>query len=445
MSKRIIIIGGGPAGIEAAKGAARHGADVTIVSNAPIGGRAGWHSLLPSKVWLTVAETLGYFHEADAVGIVDVPVVSPEPETVLARLHQIKEAWNAQQQQELADLGVSIVSGTAVFAAPERLELHDKDGSVTGEMTADAFIVTSGSVPIFPPNMKPNGKGIIAPRFAGALRVLPKSMVVVGGGATGSEYAYLFNRLGLEVTWVVDHQGILPEFDAEVAPFLQKALEKQGIRIVAGQMASEIEDQGDRVVVTLVDSTKIKADMAFLAIGRRPDVSDLNLAATGLTVVNGTVPVDEYGRSARDHIYFAGDVTGAPMIANRAMAQAWTAGRHAAGDDVSGFQLNTMIGAVYTEPQVAQIGRLDSTTVQVPYAAGLKGHLLPESGFVKLGYDSENGRLTGGVAVGHHAADLLAPLVVAMKAEMNIYDLGMLYSAHPSLSELLFIAARLAK
>ncbi len=396
MSKKIIIIGGGPAGIEAAKAAKREGADVTIVSNAPIGGRAGWHSLLPSKVWLTVADTLGVFQEADVLGIAHPPIVDTDPGDVLARLQQVKAAWNEQQQQVLLGLGVEIVTGTAVFTSPNSIELRDKDGNTTGEMQADAFIITAGSVPIFPPTMKPNGKGIIAPRFAGALKRLPQSMIVVGGGATGSEFAYLFCRLGLEVTWIVEQKGVLPDFDPAAGQFLADVLVQHGVKLVLGHRAEDIEDMGDYVHVTLADGSKHKAEMAFLAIGRKPDVGNLNLEAAGLPVENGTVAVDEYGRSATSHIYLAGDVTGSPMIANRAMAQAWVAGRQAAGGSAEPFASETVVAAIYTEPQVAQIGDLSGPsikTVQVPYAEGMKGHLVAEDGFVKVGYDVENGRI----------------------------------------------------
>ena len=368
MTKKIVIIGGGPAGIEAAKAAKREGADVTIVSNAPIGGRAGWHSLLPSKVWLTVADTLGVFHEADALGVSHPPIVEPAPADVLARLQQVKAAWNEQQQKALHDLDIEILTGTAVFNSPNSIELRDKEGNPASEIEADSFIITTGSVPVFPPDMKPNGKGIIAPRFASALKKLPKTVVVVGGGATGSEFAYLFCGLGLEVTWIVSEKGVLPDFDRAAAQFLADAMVKSGVKLVRGERAANIEDMGDFVQVALEDGSKYKAEMAFLAIGRKPDVGNLNLEAAGLPVENGMVIVDEYGRSANPNVYLAGDVTGSPMIANRAMAQAWVAGQYAAGGIAETYDAETVISAIYTEPQVAQIGELSGPSIKTTRA-----------------------------------------------------------------------------
>lgn len=442
MPKQIVIIGGGPAGIEAAKAARAQGAEVTLVSNAPVGGRAGWHSLLPSKVWLSTADAAGVLHETPELGAPSL--AAPSAAAVLERLRAVRQRWNEQQQQQLVEMGVKIVTGTAVFHSADTLDISDKDGAVTQQLCGDAFIVTSGSVPIFPPTMKPNGKQIIAPRFASGLDPLPPSIVVVGGGATGSEFAYLFNRLGVQVTWVVDELGVLPEMDRDAANFLAQTLQEQGVTLAAGHRAARIEETAVGVRVVTVDGASHEAAMAFLAIGRKPDVSGLNLDAAGLTVANGTTAVDAYGRSTQPHIYLAGDVTGAPMIANRAMAQARVAGLHAAGAATAPFAPELVIAAVYTDPQVAQVGTMHGETVQLPLSAGLKGMLSPAGGFVKLVYDGENGRLRGAVAAGAHAADIVAPVAVALHAGMTVSDFAGLYGAHPTLSELAFAAARAA-
>ncbi len=431
MTKKIVVIGGGPAGIEAAKAAAKAGGEVVLVSNAPIGGRAGWDSLLPSKVWLT------------AVGNGTEPV---DPEAIVARIKTVKESWNGQQQAELADLGVQVLRGTAVFTSPHTVTITNDDGEQS--LTADAFIVATGSVPVFPPTMKPNGKNILAPRFASAMDSLPESVVVVGGGVTGTEFVYLFNRLGMDVTWVVNQSGVLPDFDREAAQVLADEFAARGVRIVEGHAAERIDQIGEGVSVATTNGENYLAAMAFLAIGRKPDVAGLNLEAVGEDIPS--------------HIYLVGDATGRPMIANRATAQAWAAGQHAAGQAPIPFSESTVIAAVYSEPQVAQIGQLSGDgieTVRVAYGASLKGHLLPVGeSFVKLAYvggntstelernagtePGRNGRLVGAVAVGHHAADVLAPVMVAIHAGMTVQDFSALYAAHPTLTELAFAAAR---
>lgn len=445
MSKKIVIIGGGPAGIEAAKAAAKAGAQVTLVSNTPLGGRAGWHSLLPSKVWLTAADTLGAFAEAEGMGLFGAAGQADAP-AIVERIKVVKAGWHSQQQAALAKAGVAVVIGTAVFHDSHTLTISQEESQFS--LAADAFIVATGSVPVFPPTMRPNGRNVLAPRFASALHTLPKSMVVVGAGATGTEFVYLFNRLGLAVTWIVDQFGVLPDFDRQAAQTLVAILARRGVTIVAGHMAERIDQIEAGVAVATTDGALHPAAAAFLAIGRKPDTADLNLAAAGLTLEKGTVMVDENGRSPQPHIYFAGDASGLPMIANRAMAQAWAAGRAAAGQPPVPFSELTVIGAVYAEPQVAQVGVLQGEglkTVSVPFSASLKSHLLPdEEAFVKLAYAEENGRLTGAVAIGPHAADVLAPVMVALHAGLAVSDLAALYAAHPTLSELAFAAARVA-
>ena len=423
--KKIVVIGGGPAGIEAAKAAAKAGGEVTVVSNAPIGGRAGWHSLLPSKVWLTAVDETA-------------PV---DPAAVVAQIKTVKESWNGQQQAELEQLGVAVLRGTAVFSDPHTVTISNDDGE--SSLTADAFIVAAGSVPVFPPKMRPNGKNVLAPRFASALDSLPESVVVVGGGVTGTEFTYLFNRLGVDVTWVVDEAGVLPEFDADAGQLLTAELTARGVRLVHGHRATHIDQISGGVSVATANGQTHLAAVAFLAIGRKPDVAGLNLEATGAEMP--------------PHIYLVGDAAGAPMVANRAMAQARVAAQQAAGQTATAtplnadtsFNKNRVITAVYSEPQVAQIGQLSGDgieTVRVAYRASLKGHLLPpDEAFVKLAYGGENGRLTGAVAVGHQAADLLAPVMVAIHAGMTVQAFATLYAAHPTLSELTFAAARAAK
>lgn len=446
MSKQIVVIGGGPAGVEAARAAATTGAQVMLVSDAPIGGRAGWHSLLPSKVWLTTADSLALLWEIGQLSMGGQAAAQPSLQEILDRIQRVKERWNGQQKAQLEELGVQFMQGIGSFETSETLVVTG-DGGESERLSADAFIVTTGSAPIFPPRMRPDGKRIIAPRFASSLDDLPSRMIVVGAGATGSEFAYLFDQFGVDVTWIVDQYGVLPPFDRDAARVVADAFVARGVRLVEGQPAERIDTDEGGVSVVLAGGRSYDAEKAFLAIGRRPDVDKLNLEATGLTVRNGMVSVDQYGRSHCSHIYFAGDVTGTPMVANKAMAQAWVAGKHAAGADPAPFPPGVVIHAIYTEPQLAQVGQVSGPgieTVQIPYDAGLKAHLEPSGrGIVKVAY-GRNGRVVGGVAAGSHAADVMAPVAVAVRADLSVHDFGVLYGAHPTFSELAFAAARQA-
>lgn len=448
MSNHVVIIGGGPAGIEAARAAAQAGGKVTIVSEGPVGGRAGWHSLLPSKVWLTAADTLGLLSEAASIGLSIEGDPQPSAAGILKRIKQVADIWNSEQMGLLNALQVTVLTGSASFESENRLAVKNSDGEITARLEADAFIIATGSVPFFPPELKPDGKRVIAPRFASHLEALPADIVVIGAGPTGSEFVYLFNRLGVKVTWIVDQYGVLPAFAPLAGRFLAETLVKRGVNLVADQLAVRIEYQDDGVVVETSTGDCYRAAMAFVAIGRFPDLSRLSLDNASLPLEPRTaVPVDEFGRTKVKSIYAVGDAAGAPMIANRAMAQAWVAGRHAVGADVPSFRAETVIYATYTEPQVAQVGLVSGKgvyTLRLPFHVNLKAHLLLEpEGFVELAYFDDR-RVAGGVAVGVHAADVLAPVALAVQQAASIDDLTSLYGAHPTLSELAFTAARLA-
>ncbi len=450
-SRRIVVVGGGPAGVEAALAAASGGAQVTLVSEGPLGGRASWDSLIPSKIWLDAADGLGEVTGMAARGLGDLPLAQVQPDLVLARIRRVAEGWSSVAQSRLAALGVSVRNGVASLSGPGRLSLAEGEGQAPTLIEADDVILASGSVPRFPPGLRPDGKRVLAPRFAGSLRSLPPDIVVVGGGATGSEFASLFARLGVRVTWLVGPRGVLPELAPAAGHDLTQALAAHGVSVQIGAAGARVEPEGEGVVVTDTAGGRHAAAMAFLAIGRTPDLGRLNLAAVGLSPdAQGLLAVDGYGRTAAAGIYAVGDAAGGPMLANRAMAQAWIAGRHAAGLTVEAYRPETVIHAVYSDPEVAQVGLLEGSDAEVcrvrlPYPAVLKSWLAPAaSGWFELAYDPASRQVRGAVAIGAHAADLLAPVALAIQVGVSLEQLAATFAAHPAISELAFAAARVA-
>ncbi|CUS02292.2 putative Dihydrolipoyl dehydrogenase [Candidatus Promineifilum breve] len=443
MTKHIIVIGGGPGGIEAACTVAANGGRATIITDSSLGGRAGWDSLLPSKVWLTAADRLGEIDAARTLGL-SATANAVDTADVLARLKAVEESWNSAQQAALEELGVEIITGVASFVGPQTVEVVG--GDVHAQHTADAIIVATGSVPWLPEGLKPDGRRVIVPRFISHLEQLPRRLVVIGGGPTGCEFAYLFNRLGVAVTWVVDYYGVLPNFHPDAGALLAESLRAQGVELLAERAASHIDRSESGVVVHLDDGHTLEADMAFVAIGRRPDWGRLNLSAAGIDPTDGRVTVDAFGRCTNPAVYLVGDADGGLMHANKAMAQGRVAALHALGLPVEPFNPDNVLLATYTDPQAAQVGQvegLDVITRRVSYNAALKPSLTGETaGFVEISYRQEDGRLSGGLAVGPHAADVLAPVAVALQLKATIDQLAGIYVAHPTLSELVFLAAR---
>jgi dihydrolipoamide dehydrogenase len=451
--KHVAIIGAGPAGVAAALAAAQAGAEVTLIGVEPPGGRANWHSLLPSKVLLTAADGLGALEQLPDLGILFNGAAAPDVDALTQRMHDLAHQQSAQQAALLRQGNVRWIVGVATFAAPHRLQVVETEQSTY--VDADAIVIATGSVPIFPPNLKPDGNRIIAPRIVSKLPRLPSTMAVIGGGVTGTEFAYAFARLGVGVTWLVDEYGVLPPFDPEPVAVLVEAMSQLGVQRIEGvAVASAVADEGG-VDVTLQDGRTVQSDMAFVAIGRTADLAGLRLEAAGLEVdARQGIVVDAYGRSAVPHIYAAGDVTGLPMMANKALAQGWTAGRHAAGSPTPPLLPDAVVAAVYTSPQVAQVGMTEEaaraqgrtvTVLRVDSSEFLKPALVQETeGFVKLVADAEDGRLLGACAAGAHAGDVLAPVALGIRLGARVEDLAAVFAAYPGLSELPFAAARAA-
>lgn len=454
MTTDIAVIGAGPAGIAAATAAAASGAHVTLISGEPPGGRATWHSLLPSKVLLTAADTIGTIRRLEALGLSGAHT-GPDIGALTQRIRTLSQSQSDASASELAALGVHFLGGTASFTGPHNLQVVAANGSVA-LLEAGAIIVASGSVPTFPPGLKPDGQRIIAPRLVSRLDHLPASIVVVSGGVTGTEYVYGFNRLGVAVTWVVDEYGVLPSFARDTVQVLLDALAARGVVRHDGVAARTAVADAGGVTVTLADGRSIRSEMAFIAVGRLPDLTGLKLPAAGLPAEPAMgIAVDGYGQSAVPSVFAAGDVTGLPMIANKAMAQGWIAGRRAAGVAVDAYRPETIVEAVYTEPQLAQVGLsgVGAGThgrairqLQTTYGSSLKASLLGEhEGFVRLLADAKDGTLLGATAAGAHAADILAPVALALRLGARMDDLAAVFAAHPGVGELVFAAARSAQ
>lgn len=449
MSRQIVVIGGGPAGIEAALAAAGAGADVTLVSEGPLGGRAGWASLIPSKVWIAAAEARAAAQAAEPLGVVIGGPPRAASAAILARIGAVSAAWSAQQSARLSEAGVRVIPGVASFDGPGRLKVRDGEGHDLTSLRADATVIAAGSVPRFPPDLRPDGRRVLAPRFAGKIAELPPDIVVVGGGVTGSEFASLFSTLGVKVTWVVGPRGVLPGFAPAAGQALAATLIRRGVALYQGQPAVRIEQAADEVAVIGADGARHPAAMAFLAIGRSPDLSRLNLAALDLApAADGALGTDSFGQTAAPGVYAVGDAAGEPMLANRAMAQAWVAGRHAAGAAVAAFRADAVIHAAYCAPQVAQVGRVsgaDVRSMRLPLRATLKAHLADEEeGFFELAYAAASRQIVGAAAVGAHAAESLAPVALAVGQGLRIEELAAVFTANPTMGEIAFMAARAA-
>lgn len=421
MNISVIVIGAGPAGIEAATTAALCGAHATLIDSGPPGGRATHGSLLPSKVWLGEARP------------------GATPASILESVASVKQSWMAACRRRLDAAGVTCIQGRAQLVGPGRVMV---EGSKQ-PLAAEVIVLACGSEPVFEPALKPDGKQVIAPRHLSMLQQLPRRMVVIGAGATGCEMVHLFNAMGVEVTWLTGTGDMLPGFVREAADMLAAAMAGRGVEIVPDARACDIERRRHEVVVIDHRGRRHAADQVFVATGRRADLDGQGLESLGL---DSSAPVDAHG-CIRPGLYWIGDAAGTPFLANRALAQARIAVRHALGLAVDPYAPNHVVQAVYSQPEVAQVGRVQGAGIQTQVIGldqALKSHLLDPHGKFALCWD-ERGRITGGWVVGRHASEALAPVVTAIAAGANLAQLAAAYPANPTLGELAAMAARVAE
>jgi pyruvate/2-oxoglutarate dehydrogenase complex dihydrolipoamide dehydrogenase (E3) component len=446
----MIVIGGGPAGVTAALEGARLGFSVQLVSAEKPGGRANWHSLLPSKVYLAAADHLVENRNAAQYGLTGTQF-NPDLSLIRQIIRDQAERWGQFLANHLEAAGVEVILGQAAFANDYQVQIQKEDD--TGMLLDfDKAMIATGSVPIFPKMLKPDGRSILAPRFASKLTRIPEQVIVVGGGVTGSEFAFLFNTLGSRVTWITDLDRMLPRVDPDVSAILETALASQGINIVKSSPAqAAVADLGG-VVVTLAGGKAVAGNQAFIAVGRKADIDKLGLDRAGIMAGPNGILISEYCQTNIPGIYAVGDAAGPPFITNRGQVQAFIAARHAAGDHTRPFESRMVVEAVYTNPQVASVGlseiqaKKEGISIevhQIEYPQVLKSRLKHSfPGYLKLISDPKDGIILGGAAIGAQAADLMSSVAMAMLGNLTIDAIRYLFPAYPTFSELITEAAR---
>ncbi|WP_053235061.1 FAD-dependent oxidoreductase [Sandaracinus amylolyticus] len=461
-TRAVVVIGGGPAAVSAAVEAARHGAGVTLVAEEAIGGRSTHASLVPSKVLLHL---VGERRVRKVSGRIDAEDLAH----VIAEMGRVAEHEGARLSKRLEDAGVAIVRGLARFVAPDAIEIA-REGKATRRERFDAAVIATGSVPWFPAGFfgdaaaagggRPDGERVLAPRHLRALRDLPRTMMVIGGGATGAEATHAFRELGVEVTWIVDDLGLLPGFDRELADSLGDVLMERGVKIVHGKRVTKVARSGESVTATLDGGRTYSAERAFVAVGRRADTARLGLDAIGVAVDarSGAVVVDDALRSTSvPSVLACGDAAGGAFVASKAHVEGWIAGRRAAGLDAPRVVANGWVETVYSEPELALVGlspqrarfaKRDVDVRTVSFDESVKGTLhgvgvdRHARGMLRVVCDPETRVVLGASAIGPHAAEVLGPIAVAVRAKMTIEELGAAGMAAPTFGELAGVGGR---
>ena len=441
---RIAVIGGGPAGYDAAQIAAELGAESILIDRLGIGGACVLWDCVPSKTLCSTAEVVTWMEQAPSLGLVEErPPISVNLAQIFARIVWLAGAQSADIRKRIEDFGVQIVEGSARFTGPRTLEVDTQDG--VEHVEADAVLIATGSSPRELPTAKPDGKKILNGRQVYDLQDLPEHLVVVGSGATGAEFAHAFNRLGSKITLVSSRDRVLPSEDADAARVLEEVFTRRGMEILKNARASSVEATDGGVRVVLGDGSTVEGSHALMTVGQVPNSRDLNLEAAGVRVdEGGAIPIDGVSRTNVSHIYAAGDVT-ASMQGRIAM---W----HALGQAVQPLRQDAIAATVFTDPEIATVGISEEgareagrrvRTMMMPYATNARAKMVGlDDGFVKIIVGADSRIVIGATIVAPHASDLILPLSIAVHARLNVAEVARAFSIYPSFGGSITEAAR---
>ncbi len=458
-ANRVVIIGGGPGGYEAALVAAQLGADVTVVDSDGLGGSAVVTDCVPSKTLIATAELMtdlagapelgvGYEdHEGDAAHQVVVDL-----DRVNRRVKRLAADQSEDIGRRLARENVRVVRGVGRFEGSERVVVELTEGG-TETIGADAVLVATGAAPRTLPTAEPDGERILTWEQVYDLTECPTKLIVVGSGVTGAEFASAYISLGIEVVLVSSRDRVLPGEDADAATVLEEVLKRRGMEVLSKSRMESVKRDGDEVTVTLTDGRTVTGSHCLLALGSIPKTSDLGLDEAGVAVDDGGfIRVDRVSRTSARGVYAAGDCTGVLMLASVAAMQGRIAMWHYLGDAVTPLDLKQVSSNVFTAPEIATVGwqqkaidsgEIPAETVRLDLAGNPRAKMQGvHDGFVKLFSRPGTGIVIGGVVVGPRASELVHPISIAVAESLTVDQLAHAFTVYPSMSGSIAEAAR---
>jgi dihydrolipoamide dehydrogenase len=452
----IIIIGSGPGGYVTAIRAAQLGFKTAIVERAYLGGICLNWGCIPTKALLRSAEIFHYMQHAKEYGLA-AEKVSYDAAAVVKRSRSVSKRLNDGVGFLMKKNKVSVIWGEAAIDAPGKITVKPaaagapKGALGPGAYEAKHIIVATGARPRVLPGLEPDQKLVWTYFEAMVPERVPKSLLVIGSGAIGTEFASFYRTLGAEVTLVEVLPQILPVEDAEIAGLARKAFEKQGIKIFTGAKVTRLDRQADGVTATIEDgkggTQALAVDRVISAVGVTGNVENLGLEKLGVKIDRGAIAIDGYGRTNVPGIYAIGDVAGPPLLAHKAEHEGVICVEAIKGLKPHPMDKLKIPGCTYCAPQIASVGlteaaakekKLDIRVGRFPFIGNGKAIALGEDqGLVKVIFDKATGRLVGAHMIGAEVTELIQGYVVAMNLETTEEELMHTVFPHPTLSEMM--------
>jgi dihydrolipoamide dehydrogenase len=455
-----VIIGGGPAGYEAALVAAQLGADVTIVEREGAGGACVLHDCVPSKTLIATSDIVTAYRDTEQFGIrgAGLDTVEVALATVNARVKRLATAQSVDIGTKLTKAGVTFVHGSARLGEDTVGHLHRVIVTPAGghsEYTIDAaaVLIATGATPRVLPTALPDGERILDWRQVYDLTELPRHLIVVGSGVTGAEFASAYLAMGVDVTLVSSRDRVMPTEDPDAAVVIENVFRSRGMRILDHARASAARRTGDGVVVEMADGRTVEGSHVLIAVGATPNTSGLGLSGYRLEIGRGGyLTVDRVSRTNVPGIYAAGDCTGVLALASVAAMQGRIAMWHALGEAVTPLRLQTVASNVFTDPELASVGvsqadvdsgKVPARTVMLPLSGNARAKMMGlRDGFVKLYCRPASGLVVGGVVVAPKASELILPIAMAVENHLSVDHLAHTITIYPSLTGSIAEAAR---
>ena len=452
MAMRFVIIGGGPAGTQAASQAARLGAEVSLVERDVVGGSANLWDCIPSKAMIATGGAMSLARRAHEMGLAHLEAAL-DFEALRRRIARVQAHLEGSVTELLASQGVRVIEGTARLKGPHEVVAETAGG--IEELDADAVLLSTGSRPRVPEWASPDGERLLTTRQAYPPPELPEHLVVIGSGVTGVEFVHMFRSFGSRVTLIISRQQVLPGKDPEVAAALEDDFLRTGVTLYKGARAVGVDHDGAGVVVRCDDGRAAPGSHALLAIGAIPNSEGLGLEEAGVVVDDaGYVPVNHHNQTNAGHIYAAGDLSGKLPLASVASMQGRKLAEHVMGLHTRQHRhldYEKAASAIFTEPEIADVGLPEAEAfafgrkirvTKVPFAANARALIDGDPrGFVKILSDPATGVVLGGSIVGRGAAELISVLALAVTANLRVSDIVESLLVHPALAEAIADAA----
>jgi len=447
---RLSVLGAGPGGYVAAIRAAQLGAHVTVIEDNEVGGTCLNWGCIPTKTIIASTDLLAKVRDLEDFGIELKGEVIPNLSRIIDRKNKVVSTLVKGIRGLFKNRDITLVQGRGVLTSPGTIVATLKDGSQE-TISSDSVILATGSRPAAIPSLPFDGKHILSSRDALELRQIPKSLLIVGAGVIGCEFACIFRELGSEVTIVEMLPRALATEDREISELFEKELKKKKIKLIINARVEKTDIKEDGVHALLSDGKEVIAEKILVSIGRALNTEGIGLEDAGIRRgPKGEIVVNSRMETTTPGVYAVGDVTGGMLLAHKASAEGIVAAGNIMGQDTE-IDYRIIPAAIFTSPEIASVGMREDQAIEqkislrvgrFPFRALGKSHAMGEiSGMVKIITDAATDKIIGAHIIGPHASDLIAEAAVAMKAGLTARELAETIHAHPTLSEAVMEAA----